>query len=469
LLKKWILPASLALLSLVGSLQAQTALQFLASSTIDPKALTIQGIYGPAINGLSFQQFPLATANGWQYVAYYDGDRHVCIARRNLAGAAAAWQVIRFQDYLFKSNDAHNIITLGICPNDGTLHLAFDHHTSPLHYRVSKPGVTSHPADIAWDATLFSHITDTLDRKLDHLTYPQFVATPEGNLQLFYRYGGSGAGDRWMIDYDAATHTWRNRRQIDSGTGTYTDALGHSTSRNGYENGYTYAPDGKLHSTWCWRETANHDLCYAWSDDRGLTWKNNAGALVNSGDGHSLISVESPGITVVPIDRTHSLMNQETQAVDSKGRIHCVMWHRRDDAAYDSQPWNPTLAAYFHYWRDDAGKWQRSMIPSPVGNRPKMFFDRSDNAYAVFMINRNPADRQANLYFLDGELRIAAATAASQWTDWKIIYQDPGHYMNEPLIDLPRLQQTGLLSILVQDTAATPRESTPLRILDFKF
>ena len=325
-----------------------------------------------------------------------------------------------------------------------------------------------HPGDVQWNADLFGPISDTLDRRIDHFTYPQFVATPDGNLQLFYRFGTSGAGDRWMIDYDAATGTWRNGRQIDSGKGNYQDTLGHSAARNGYENGYTYGPDGKLHSTWCWREAANHDLCYAWSDDRGMTWKNNEGAVVNSGDGSKLIAVDSPGITVVPIDRTHSLMNQETQAVDSKGRIHSVMWHRRDDAAYDNKPWNPTLAAYFHYWRDDDGKWQRSQIPSEVGNRPKMFFDRNDNAYVLFMVNRDPAKRQSDLYFLDGELRIAAASAASKWTDWKIIYQDPGHYMNEPLIDLPRLKEDGVLSVMVQDMAKSPRKSTPLRILDFR-
>lgn len=213
-----------------ASLHADIGIQPIATSTVDPTALTVQGPYGPAINGLSFQQFPLATANGWQYLAYYDGERHVCIARCNLSdGAKGSWQVIRFQDYHFKSDDAHNIITMGICPKDGTIHLAFDHHVSPLHYRVSRPGVALRPADVEWNASLFGPITDTLDRKIDHFTYPQFVVTPEGNLQLFYRYGTSGAGDRWMVDYNAAAGTWCNGRQIDSGKGAYQDTLGRST------------------------------------------------------------------------------------------------------------------------------------------------------------------------------------------------------------------------------------------------
>jgi hypothetical protein len=461
----------LAFLAAAPSSHADLTAQLIQNTVVDPNALTIVGTYGPSINGESFQQFPIISAGGWQYVAYYDGDRHVCLARRKLP--AGPWEIIHFTDYLFKSNDAHNVVSMGICPKDGTIHLAFDHHVSPLHYRVSKKGVTLHPSDVKWTADLFGPITDTLDRKLDHFTYPNFVATPQGNLQLFYRYGTSGAGDRWVVDYDADSGTWRHGRQIDTGTGTFQDQIGRSTHRNGYENGYTYGPDGRLHSIWCWRESAtgsaNHDICYAWSDDHGFTWHNNAGQIVNSGDGQKIISFDSPGITAVPIDRTFSLMNQQTQAVDSKGRIHVTMWHRRDDMPYQNKPWDPASSAYFHYWRNDDGRWQRSMIPSPVGNRPKMFFDNRDNVYVVFMVNRDPARRQSDLYFLDGELRIAAATPASKWTDWRIIYRDPGHFMNEPLQDLPRLADDGILSIFVQDSAVRPRQSTPLRILDFRF
>ncbi len=276
-----------------------------------------------------------------------------------------------------------------------------------------------------------------------------------------------------MVDYDADSGVWRNGRQIDSGSGIFEDQISRSTHRNGYENGYTYGPDGRLHSTWCWRESAtgsaNHDICYAWSDDRGMTWHNNGGEIVNSGDGQKIISIDSPGITAVPIDRTFSLMNQQTQAVDSKGRIHVTMWRRRDDEKYRGQPWDPTISAYYHYWRDDDGKWLSAMIPSDVGNRPKMLFDKSDNAYVVYSAYRDPTRWYCDLSLVNGSLRHASASAASKWTDCRVVYRDAGNYMNEPLGDLARLADDGVLSIFVQDAARLkPRESTPLQILDFR-
>ena len=43
-----------------------------------------------------------------------------------------AWSVVRFSDYYFASDDSHNVISIGVCPKDGTIHMAFDHHGSSL-------------------------------------------------------------------------------------------------------------------------------------------------------------------------------------------------------------------------------------------------------------------------------------------------------------------------------------------------
>ena len=68
---------------------------------------------------------------------------------------------------------------------------------------------------------------------------------------------------------------------------------------------------------------ANHDTGYVYSDDRGRTWRNNAGA---AGGHHRLAapwsSVGSPGHVVDPLDVDHALINQESQAVDSTGNPH---------------------------------------------------------------------------------------------------------------------------------------------------
>jgi BNR repeat-containing family member len=80
--------------------------------------------------------------------------------------AGRGCEVIRFNDYNFKSNDAHNIISIGICPQDGTIHLAFDHHGHSLHYRVSQKGVATDPEKVKWNAVLFSPINSELEKWL---------------------------------------------------------------------------------------------------------------------------------------------------------------------------------------------------------------------------------------------------------------------------------------------------------------
>jgi len=138
----------------------------IGDSDVDSKALILgekqfgNVRFGNRINGGSFQQEAVVTHEGHQYVGYYNGDRQVCIARRKLP--LGKWEIIRFGDYSFRNNDAHNTISIGICPVDGTIHVAFDHHCTPLHYRVSTKGAATHPATTRWQASLFGPILSEL-------------------------------------------------------------------------------------------------------------------------------------------------------------------------------------------------------------------------------------------------------------------------------------------------------------------
>ncbi|UCD50415.1 MAG: hypothetical protein JSW27_23185, partial [Phycisphaerales bacterium] len=76
---------------------ATLAVTKIGDSLVDRQALTIDGAFGQAINGLSFQQDAVLTHGTHQYVGYYDGLRRVCLARRALP--SGAWEVIRFADY----------------------------------------------------------------------------------------------------------------------------------------------------------------------------------------------------------------------------------------------------------------------------------------------------------------------------------------------------------------------------------
>ena len=436
-------------------------------TVIDPKALTIKGTYGEAINGQSFQQDAIATHGQYQYVGYYDGKRQVCIARRKLS--KGNWEIIRFKDYHFKSNDVHNTISIGICPKDGTIHLTFDHHWQPLNYRVSKKGAATKPEAVAWDASSFGPITSKMEKgKADKITYPRFWQTPDGGLQFCYRRGVSGNGDRMLVDYDAKTGTWGNTRQIDSGQGLFEDARGKSTSRCSYPNGYNYGPHGKLHATWVWREGtqgANHDLVYVYSEDLGNSWQNSTGTKLEEPPG-----VNSPGVTVADIPRTLGLLNTHGQSVDSQGRIHVVVWHCSLEslAAANSKPgkhtWGPPEARRnHHYWRDQEGGWHHNELPGAAGTRPKIFLDKDDNAYIIYCDSYT-----RGIHFsTEGGLTIMAATREAEWKDWKAVHMEQGPFGNEMLFDYYRWKRNSTLSVLVQDAPKEAHEATPLRILDF--
>jgi len=455
--KKTILPLLLCLiLSACGDTDFN--ITKIGDNVVDSMALTLDGSrWGMAINGKSFQQDALISQRGYQYLAYYDARRNVCLSRRKLPDGQ--WEIIRFTDYLFQSNDAHNTISMGICPNDGTIHLAFDHHGHPLHYRVSRKSVATTPETVTWDTSLFSPVVAELEKGSPiKITYPRFLQTPDGELQFCYRRGGSGGGDRMLVDYNSGEGKWVNTRQIDSGEGEFEDILGQSNSRCSYPNGYTYGPYGKLHVTWVWRETPsdpNHDLVYVYSEDLGKTWLNNEGHEINGPPG-----IKSPGITVIDIPRTLGLMNTHGQAVDSKGRIHAVVWHCTEETlrAEGSKPgehrWGVENAQrYHHYWRDEEGSWQHRELPWMSGTRPKLFIDEKDNTYLVYQKNEN--------------LEIAAASKKAGYTDWRVVHIEQGPFVNEMLGDPYRWKQEGILSVMVQDSPEKASEPTPLHILDF--
>ncbi len=383
------------------------------------------------------------------------------------------WKTIQFLDYDFKSDDSHNIVSLGICPNDGTIHLAFDHHVHPLHYRVSKKGLATNPETMEWTAASFGPIIDELEEnKPIKITYPKFWQTPEGNLQMNYRVRGSGNGDRMLVDYNAKTGKWENTRQIDSALGMFEDQLGKSETRCSYPNGYDYDANGRLHVTFVWRENsqgANHDLMYAYSDDRGFTWKNNDGNLLEE-----IINVNSPGIVVQPIPRVLGLMNDHGQVIDSKGRVHVVMYHGTKEtieaagSTLGASRWGPKSAQrYFHYWRNEQGVWNSLQLPMVVGNRPKIFTDKNDNLVLIYCGTTNKSNKGKSSKADNEDLIVAVATAKNNWQDWHIAHAVKGPFMNDMLADIYRWKNEGVLSVMLQDEPSGIRNPSELRVVDF--
>ncbi|GAB2783338.1 hypothetical protein GCM10027073_15050 [Streptomyces chlorus] len=142
-----------------------------------------------------------------------------------------------------------------------------------------------------WTASRFGAPQSTLDglALTSQFTYPQFVSTPEGRLQLSYRAGVSGNGRNALAEYDGTR--WTALGEWTASTGTYRSEHGSSTARNVYLHGIDHDRNGRLHAFFTWREQngavmcspggiTNHDTGYVHSDDRGRTWRNDAGPAV---------------------------------------------------------------------------------------------------------------------------------------------------------------------------------------------
>lgn len=395
------------------------------------------------VNGRTYQRPPLATFNGYQYVAYYDDNRHVCLGRRKLPNGD--WNVIRFTDYVMPGSDSHNVVTLGICAADGTIHLSFDNHADLFNYRVSEQGVASNPETTEWSTELFGPVSNELGNlgSIARFTYPYFFNAPNGNLMLYYRDGGSGNGNGIIQEYDGTSHNWTpGLGRFIGSTGSYNGALSNnSATRNPYLNGISYGGD-RIHVSWGWRESSggsqfNHDLNYAYSDDDGRTWHNNEGTLIGT-TGSNFITVDSPGLVVAEIPQDIGLSNQYTHYAYVDGSCHVMVAHN---------PEGSTSRRYHHYWRDSEGNWNGSALTFS-GSRPKMVGDEDRNLFLV--------------YSSGGSIKVAKGTPNTEKTEWtwsSVYAQSSATEAGEGQIDYTRWESDGVLSVFGQER--------PTSILDY--
>ncbi|MFC4855591.1 BNR repeat-containing protein [Actinophytocola glycyrrhizae] len=427
---------------------ADPAVRLLRDTQLDPAALYFVS-YDGLVNNESFQQDAIRTHGAYQYAAWYTADRSAVVARRRTG--ATTWQKVVLPHKL-SANDSHNVISLGISPRDGRLHVAMDTHNTPVHYVKTVANAVDSPQ---WSIERFGPVQRTLDGvDLGGISYPRFVVTPDRHLQLSFRTGGSGNGTNELAEYDG---TWRRLGRWTSATGPWTGPNGVvSTTRNMYLHGLTYGPGGRLHAAFTWREgdtgvlcapggLTNHDTGYVYSDDQGRTWRRDDGTRVTTP-----VAVD-PGLVVDPLGPDHGLMNQESQAVDSAGTPHIVISYVPGrftqcvtSYAADRTRWART----FHLTRKN-GDWTKHEVPVPPNatGRTRIVFDGEDNAYLVMPYGR-----------------IVAASRASGWTDWTVLFDRPGmNSFGEVNVDLAG----GVLSVLYQQrsTGTTP---SPIRVADFR-
>ncbi|KAK7471035.1 hypothetical protein VKT23_002450 [Stygiomarasmius scandens] len=429
------------------------------------------------LNGESYQQDPLVTFNGYQYAAFWSPDianvsvRHAHIARRLLP--EGDWQGFEFMDYNQTEDDGHDTISLGISRGDGSLHLIFDQHDNPLHYRASIPGVASNPTNVVFTSELFGPIVnflpglESLDKSTHfiNITYPRFLAMPtispdSADLLLEMRVGRSGLGDDWLYHYTPGKN-WTL-------VGKYLEGV----NNNAYINGLDFDHMGNLHTTWTYRDFINdtgqdvavqagpngpennHDLNFAYSSDLGFTWHNNWGQLIAEMGVNT--STENPDIPIVPVSagitmfgipKFGGILNQEAQTVDGEGRVHVL---NRENTTGIEQ--------WYHYWRDTNINWTRTPLPlslsarsinnitntpTVIGKRGKLVSPPGTDTLLAILPDNAPNSTG---------LSILKSTAAARFRDWEVSWEIAEGCGWEPLFDRYRLDARigdGVLSLLV--------------------
>lgn len=423
------------------------------------------------INGRTHQQDAVVSVLGWQYAGYWDDQERLTLARRRLPGLA--WERAVFANLTLSHPDSHNTVNLGVSLGDGRLHVAFDHHSSPLNYFASVGDVLTDPSSVAWSPASFENPTavlDPADGALGLVTYPRFVNRPDGGMLFAYREFSSGNGRLRLVDYLAGI--WSNNRVFIERTGLHDDAYaGESTSRNPYLNRLDYDALGTLHTTWCWREKSddvvlnrngepetivqryNRDIAYAYSTDDGVTWRNGATEVIaDTNVGESIVE-SSPGVNAIELGSEWGLLNNQAQTVDGRGRVHTVMY-RKETPTPGVISYAPNSNRRFvHHWRDFDGTWHSRLL-DVNGNRPKMVSDTHGNLLLVTRVNGS------------NDLRVDFATPEADYQDWRRVFAWNQNIGSEVAIDFALWRSAGVLSILTQGRPARWGQPSPVVVYD---
>lgn len=326
-----------------------------------------------SVNTVVFRKNSLVTYNGVQYAAWYDSTGRVILAKREVN--SEEWSYRR-TDLTGNVADAHNSISI-IVDGDGYLHVAWNHHNSPLQYRRSvSPG----------SMVLTSNLSMTGSEEGD-VTYPEFFRMPSGDLIFMYRSGASGGGNLVLNRYTIKTQTWER---------IHTILIDGEEQRNAYWQACVDA-QGTIHLSWVWRESPdvarNHDLCYARSRDGGVTWERSDGTT------YSLPITAASAEYAFRIPQGSELINQTSMYADDLGRPYIATYWADDNNV-------PQYQLVYHdgkaWKRQQVGERTQGFTLSGAGtkripiSRPQVVAERKGRKVSVMLIFRD-AERDSRV------------------------------------------------------------------------
>lgn len=245
--------------------------------------------------------FALHTVGNQQYAAYYDKNRMMTVAMRDVN--SQTWHKKTLTNQL--KWDSHNYVAMGI-DEKGFIHVSGNMHVNPLvYFRSAKP----------YDINSLTEVNVMTGIEESDVTYPKFFYDGKGQLYFSYRSGTCGNGNILINHFDAESESWKRYLNMPLFEGIEID-----DDRAAYHK-FVKDSEGNFHFIWMWRWTpevaTSHQICYATSSDL-IHWKNAAGEeilLPFKPDNKKLIVDPSPSEGGMHNGRYQIILTSEDQPI----------------------------------------------------------------------------------------------------------------------------------------------------------
>ncbi|MBC7416648.1 MAG: BNR-4 repeat-containing protein [Pedobacter sp.] len=383
-----------------------------------------------SVNTVIFRRNSLVTFKNTQYIAYYDENKNVVLGKRNIN--SKNWD-LKITPYKGDATDAHKSISI-IVDGDGILHMSWGMHGGAFNYCKS----------IAPGSLELTPKMSMTGFKEQHITYPEFYRLANGNLLFLYRDGGSGNGSLMLNSYDTKTKKW-------------------TVIQDGWINGegerspyWQMAIDkkGVIHLSWVWRETGdvatNHDMCYAKSDDGGITWKK------SNGNKYILPITAASAEYALKIPQKSELINSTSIATDDSGNPYIVSyWTSKGD----SIPQYRLIYKQNDVWKTEQISQRKTPFSLSGGGTKRIPISRP-----LLVANKKAGKTQLYMFFRDEERGDRVSVAYNKdlgkgtWKYEDLTESSVGLW--EPTFDTELWKENKILNLFIEHVEQGDAETT---------
>jgi hypothetical protein len=279
----------------------------------------------------------LYTTDKYQFVTYYDNDRNLSVAGRELT--SNTWIINQLPVKTDWNTGQHHSIAFEI-DKEGYLHVSAAMHGIPLiYYKSTSP----------YDVKSIVKVDSMVGSNEASVTYPVFIKDKTGELIFTYRDGVSGNGIQIYNKFDTKSAKWT--RLMDK---PLLDGLG-SKSAYMYTNAPIKGSDGRFHLLFLWRDSADcvtcHDLSYMVSDDL-VNWKTIDGKPVTLP-----VTPNNKEVVVDPVGIKSGLINLCWSIGFDNKNLPILTYHKYDsnnnsqlyNARFENGKWNTVQATNWNY------------------------------------------------------------------------------------------------------------------------